>query len=203
MSWENLFFLHGILALTKPYSYKSRRLESNSTNVCWHEGVTTVIIQQETIYHGNWSSQAKNPLCGPVVLVKSTLWQYNCIATPTSKLNCVFLHHTTGMKGTRTNRSALIGKLVLNTKLGCRMVAEVSFVTKNCTVRYKASKHNIEHRWTMKCRFYGWNALKYLVREFITKRKLCLHIGCGNSNFQEGMGLAGYQVVNVRMHKVY
>mmetsp|Transcript_12890 Transcript_12890/g.35112 ORF Transcript_12890/g.35112 Transcript_12890/m.35112 type:complete len:232 (+) Transcript_12890:35-730(+) len=50
--------------------------------------------------------------------------------------------------------------------------------------------------------FYGWSAVRKLVKEFIPRRKPCLHVGCGNSNLQGGMGRAGYQVTNVDISQV-
>ncbi|GIL65551.1 hypothetical protein Vafri_19302 [Volvox africanus] len=45
--------------------------------------------------------------------------------------------------------------------------------------------------------FYGYNALRKIVRTFVKRNKPVLQVGCGNSNFQEGMARDGYQVVNV------
>ncbi len=50
---------------------------------------------------------------------------------------------------------------------------------------------------TLAARFYGYTALRKVVRQFVKRSKLVLHVGCGNSNFQEGMARDGYQVVNV------
>ena len=46
--------------------------------------------------------------------------------------------------------------------------------------------------------FLGFTALRRILRSYIPKRKLCLHVGCGTSNLQEGMAKIGYTVVNVR-----
>lgn len=46
-------------------------------------------------------------------------------------------------------------------------------------------------------RFYGWGAIRRLLHKFIPKSRPCLHVGCGNSNLQGGLGKSGYTVVNV------
>ncbi|KAG2436162.1 hypothetical protein HYH02_011666 [Chlamydomonas schloesseri] len=50
--------------------------------------------------------------------------------------------------------------------------------------------------------FYGYTALRKVVRQFVKRSKLVLHVGCGNSNFQEGMARDGYQVVNTDISEV-
>ncbi|GLC33489.1 hypothetical protein PLESTB_000080400 [Pleodorina starrii] len=50
--------------------------------------------------------------------------------------------------------------------------------------------------------FYGYTALRKIVRAFIKRTKSVLHVGCGNSNFQEGMAKDGYQVVNTDISEV-
>ncbi|GAX84855.1 hypothetical protein CEUSTIGMA_g12276.t1 [Chlamydomonas eustigma] len=45
--------------------------------------------------------------------------------------------------------------------------------------------------------FYGFNALKTLLRTTLSNKKTCLHIGCGNSNVQEGMAMEHYKVLNI------
>ncbi|GFR52820.1 hypothetical protein Agub_g15443, partial [Astrephomene gubernaculifera] len=51
--------------------------------------------------------------------------------------------------------------------------------------------------------FYGYTALRKVVRTFVKRRKPVLHLGCGNSNFQEGMARDGYtQVVNTDISEV-
>jgi hypothetical protein len=46
--------------------------------------------------------------------------------------------------------------------------------------------------------FLGFTALRRVIRSYIPKRKLCLHVGCGTSNLQEGMAKIGYTMINVR-----
>ncbi|KAG2426368.1 hypothetical protein HXX76_013125 [Chlamydomonas incerta] len=50
--------------------------------------------------------------------------------------------------------------------------------------------------------FYGYTALRKVVRQFVKRSKLVLHVGCGNSNFQEGMANDGYQLVNTDISEV-
>mmetsp|Transcript_28747 Transcript_28747/g.63304 ORF Transcript_28747/g.63304 Transcript_28747/m.63304 type:complete len:472 (-) Transcript_28747:1214-2629(-) len=50
--------------------------------------------------------------------------------------------------------------------------------------------------------FYGYTALKPLLKCTLNKRKLCLHIGCGNSNLQDGLGASGYSIVNTDISHV-
>jgi 2-polyprenyl-3-methyl-5-hydroxy-6-metoxy-1,4-benzoquinol methylase len=45
--------------------------------------------------------------------------------------------------------------------------------------------------------FYGYKALKRLIRDYIPKQKLCLQVGCGNSNLAENLAKRGYKLVNV------
>mmetsp|Transcript_30612 Transcript_30612/g.78136 ORF Transcript_30612/g.78136 Transcript_30612/m.78136 type:complete len:604 (-) Transcript_30612:311-2122(-) len=50
--------------------------------------------------------------------------------------------------------------------------------------------------------FYGWCALRKLVKAMLPRNKKLLQIGCGNSNLQEGMAEAGFHVVNVDISQV-
>ncbi|GLI60014.1 hypothetical protein VaNZ11_002078, partial [Volvox africanus] len=50
--------------------------------------------------------------------------------------------------------------------------------------------------------FYGYNALRRIVRTFVKRNKPVLQVGCGNSNFQEGMARDGYQVLNTDISEV-
>ncbi|KXZ54523.1 hypothetical protein GPECTOR_4g588 [Gonium pectorale] len=72
-------------------------------------------------------------------------------------------------------------------------------------VRY-AEKDYWNNRYsTQPCEFdwfYGYTALRRLVRAFLKRSKPVLHVGCGNSNFQEGMGKDGYQVTNTDISDV-
>ena len=45
--------------------------------------------------------------------------------------------------------------------------------------------------------FLGFNALRLLIRTTLTRKRLVLQIGCGNSTLQEGMAKDGYTIVNV------
>ncbi|KAL6749775.1 S-adenosyl-L-methionine-dependent methyltransferase [Haematococcus lacustris] len=61
--------------------------------------------------------------------------------------------------------------------------------------RYKAQPLSFD--W-----FYGWQALRKLIRTHLPRRKAVIQIGCGNSNLQEGMARNGYHVVNVDISQV-
>lgn len=50
--------------------------------------------------------------------------------------------------------------------------------------------------------FYGYNALRKFLRAFLPPNKLCLNIGCGNSNLQQGLSRAGYSIVNTDISEV-
>ncbi|EFJ52055.1 hypothetical protein VOLCADRAFT_56160 [Volvox carteri f. nagariensis] len=50
--------------------------------------------------------------------------------------------------------------------------------------------------------FYGYTALRKVVRTFVKRTKSVLHVGCGNSNFQEGMAKDGYNVINTDISEV-
>ncbi|GIM07323.1 hypothetical protein Vretimale_11477, partial [Volvox reticuliferus] len=50
--------------------------------------------------------------------------------------------------------------------------------------------------------FYGYTALRKIIRTFVKRNKPILQVGCGNSNFQEGMARDGYQVVNTDISEV-
>jgi hypothetical protein len=54
------------------------------------------------------------------------------------------------------------------------------------------ARSNSQFEW-----FYGSNGVKKVIRHYITKRKPVLHIGCGNSTIQEGLGRRSYTVINV------
>ncbi|GIL65553.1 hypothetical protein Vafri_19302 [Volvox africanus] len=58
------------------------------------------------------------------------------------------------------------------------------------------------HKHQSNTRFYGYNALRKIVRTFVKRNKPVLQVGCGNSNFQEGMARDGYQVVNTDISEV-
>jgi hypothetical protein len=45
--------------------------------------------------------------------------------------------------------------------------------------------------------FFGYTALRRLIRTYISKKRQVLHIGCGTSNMQEGMARSGYSITNV------
>lgn len=62
--------------------------------------------------------------------------------------------------------------------------------------RYRREKLSFE--W-----FFGYTALKLLLKSCITKKKPCLQVGCGTSNLQEGMAAAGYTVVNVSVSATF
>ena len=57
---------------------------------------------------------------------------------------------------------------------------------------YRYEKHKESFDW-----FYGYTALRRVVRDALRLKKPLLHVGCGNSNFQEGLANDGYRVINV------
>ncbi|PNH11513.1 Methyltransferase-like protein 13 [Tetrabaena socialis] len=72
-------------------------------------------------------------------------------------------------------------------------------------VRY-ADKEYWENRYhTQSCQFdwfFGYTALRKIVRAYVKRSRLVLHVGCGNSNFSEGLAADSYQVVNTDISEV-
>lgn len=50
--------------------------------------------------------------------------------------------------------------------------------------------------------FYGYSQLRRLIRAYAKKRWPLLHVGCGNSDLQEGLAEDGYHVVNIDISPV-